>query len=88
MGKSTISTGPFSIAMLNHQRVYKVIISSVLDHSPSKHFKKTSAEDMMLTAAAEEFDNLDADEAKSQLVSPWKFGGFCLTMFNIAQLTS
>ena len=67
--------------------MYKVIIITVLDHSPSKHFKQTSAEDMMLTAAAEEFDNLDADEA-SQLVSPWKFGGFCLTMFNIAQLTS
>ena len=49
--------------------MYKVIIITVLDHSPSKHFKQTSAEDMMLTAAAEEFDNLDADEA-SQLVSP------------------
>ena len=32
---------------------------------------------MMLTAAAEEFDNLDADEAKTQrVVSPWKYGGF------------
>ena len=24
MGKSTISTGPFSIAMLNYQRVYQI----------------------------------------------------------------
>ena len=34
----------------------------MLDHSPF--------EDMMLTAAAEEFDNLDADEAKPRWVSP------------------
>ena len=57
--------------------IQKITIIAVLAHSPSNRFTKTSTEDMMLTAAAEEFDNLDADEAKTQrVVSPWKYGGF------------